>query len=130
MLVPAERGMSCGCQAESVDQEDDVGTRLRALREQAEQRLAQLDRDLDGMMQASRDTNADDEHDPEGATIAYERSQLGALRAQARARLVEVDAALERLDDGRYGRCEVCGAPVPVGRLAARPTARTCVAHA
>ncbi|WP_051707024.1 TraR/DksA family transcriptional regulator [Nocardioides aequoreus] len=110
--------------------DDDLAARLRELREEARQRLDELDHDLDGVVQASRDTNADDEHDPEGATIAYERSQLGALRAQARARLAEVDAALERLAAGRYGRCEVCGEPIPPARLVARPTARTCVAHA
>ncbi len=110
--------------------DDEVGARLLALREEAQRRLAELSDDLDGVMQASRDTNADDEHDPEGATIAYERSQLGALRAQARDRLADVDAALARLRAGGYGRCEVCGEPIPAGRLAARPTARTCVAHA
>jgi DnaK suppressor protein len=76
---------------------------------------------------ASRDTNADDEHDPEGATIAFERSQVGALVAQARDHLSEIDAALARLEAGQYGTCEVCHEPIPGGRLEARPSARTCV---
>jgi RNA polymerase-binding protein DksA len=73
------------------------------------------------------DTNADDEHDPEGATIAFERSQIGALVRAVRASLAEVDAAVERLDAGTYGVCEVCGAPIGEGRLEARPVARTCI---
>ena len=79
------------------------------------------------MVEASRDSNADDEHDPEGATIAFERSHVGALVEQARARLAEVDAALARLDAGTYGACERCGEPIGSGRLEARPTARHCV---
>ncbi|GAA3808858.1 TraR/DksA family transcriptional regulator [Nocardioides panacisoli] len=79
------------------------------------------------MVAASVDTNADDEHDPEGATIAFERSQIGALVRQVRSSLAEVDAAVERLEAGTYGVCEVCGAPIGDGRLEARPVARTCI---
>ncbi|MFG2110821.1 TraR/DksA family transcriptional regulator [Micromonospora chersina] len=69
-------------------------------------------------------------HDPEGATIAFERAQVAVLLAGARRRLAELDAALERLDAGRYGRCERCGLPIPAERLAVRPSARTCVSRA
>ena len=105
----------------------DAREALAAVRRQAEQRLAALTHDFDDVVAASLDTNADDEHDPEGATIAFERSQVGALVRQARERLAEVDAALARLDDGSYGRCESCGRPIAAGRLEARPEARTCV---
>jgi len=90
-------------------------------------RLDGLRRDFEGVVAASADSNADDEHDPEGATIAYERSQLGALIQQAERHLVEVRDALERLAAGRYGVCERCGGTVPAERLEARPVARTCV---
>ncbi|NHI19281.1 TraR/DksA C4-type zinc finger protein [Phycicoccus endophyticus] len=86
--------------------------------------------DLERLLEASRDSNADDEHDPEGQTIAFERSQHQALAAETRHRLAEVDAALARVADGSYGRCAVCGEPIAEGRLEARPTARTCVRHA
>ncbi len=85
---------------------------------------------MDRLVAASRDSNSDDEHDPEGQTIAYERSQLAALTAAMRVRLDEVDAALGRAAEGTLGRCDVCGETIPPGRLEARPTARTCVAHA
>ena len=42
----------------------------------------------------------------------------------------EVDAALQRIQRGEYGRCEVDGEDIDVGRLEALPTARTCAAHA
>ena len=103
---------------------------LLAERDEAVRRLAALDDDFAGVVAASRDTNADDEHDPEGATIAFERSQVDALARQARTRLAEVDAALARVEAGSYGTCERCGVPIAPARLDARPTARTCVEHA
>ena len=105
----------------------DAGARLDAERQQTLRRLAQLTEDFDEIVAASRDTNADDEHDPEGATIAFERSQIGALVRQARGHLDELDAAIERLVLGTYGVCERCGGPIPEGRLDARPTASLCI---
>ena len=105
-------------------------TRLEAERVHTLARLAGLEHDFAAVVAASRDTNADDEHDPEGATIAFERSQLDALARQARLQLVEIDAALGRLDDGTYGTCGVCGGPIGEERLAARPVARTCISCA
>jgi RNA polymerase-binding transcription factor DksA len=103
-------------------------TLLRA-REDAITQIATLHRDLDGVIDASRSSNADDEHDPEGATIAFERAQVAALLDAARRRLAELDAALERVEAGTFGRCEVCGQPIPAERLEVRPFARTCVGH-
>ena len=91
------------------------------------ERLDRLRGDLLGVVDASRDSNADDEHDAEGATIAFERSQVDALVRQAEAHMEEIAAALERVTDGRYGICAVCGEPIDPARLEARPVARTCV---
>jgi DnaK suppressor protein len=101
---------------------------LRA-REDAVVQIAALHRDLDGVIDAARSSNADDEHDPEGATIAFERAQVAALLDGARRRLAELDAALARVEAGTFGRCEVCGQPIPAERLEIRPFARTCVGH-
>jgi RNA polymerase-binding transcription factor len=106
---------------------DDVRDRLEAERQRAQRRLRALTADFDAVVASSRDTNADDEHDPEGATIAFERSQVGALVRQARHGLAEVEAAVRRLEAGTYGVCETCGAPVGDERLEARPTARLCI---
>lgn len=96
----------------------------------AEAEAATLARDLEALFAASRDSNADDEHDPEGATIGFERAQLTALLAAARQRITEVDDALHRIDEGTYGRCEQCGRPIAADRLAVRPFARRCIACA
>ena len=100
---------------------------LEAERQATLRRLAALTGDFDEVVAASRDSNADDEHDPEGATIAFERSQVAALVRQARERLTEISAALARLEDGSYGTCARCGQPIPAARLEARPAASTCV---
>jgi RNA polymerase-binding protein DksA len=101
--------------------------RLEAERQQMLRRLASLTDSFNAVVAASRDTNADDEHDPEGATIAFERSQVGALIRQGELRLAEIDAAVKRLDAGTYGTCEGCGRPIGQGRLTARPAAHTCI---
>lgn len=102
-------------------------SRLEAERELTLARLANLTDDFDAIVAASKDTNADDEHDPEGATIAFERSQVSTLVRQAQQHLTEIDAALARVDAGTYGVCERCGQPIAEGRLEARPVARTCI---
>lgn len=107
-----------------------AASRLRAERAELVARTERLDLDLARLVAASVDSNADDEHDPEGQTIAYERSQLTALTRQVRHDLGEIDSALARLAAGAYGTCEVCLRPIPPARLEARPTARTCVEHA
>jgi DnaK suppressor protein len=89
-----------------------------------------MTRDLELIFAASADSNADDEHDPEGQTIGYERAQLSALIQGAQAHLSRIEAATTRLQQGSYGICEVCSQPIPAARLEARPTAQTCVRHA
>jgi DnaK suppressor protein len=104
-----------------------VRQELLRLRASTEAEAATLARDLQALFAASRDSNADDEHDPEGATIGFERAQLTALLATARDRIAEVDAALSRVDAATYGICEQCGQPIAAERLAARPFARLCM---
>jgi RNA polymerase-binding transcription factor DksA len=106
---------------------DDLRVRLQHERRQTLERLASLTGDYDSVVAASLDTNADDEHDPEGATIAFERSQIGALVRQVGHHVAELDAALARVDLGTYGTCERCGQPIGAPRLEALPAARTCI---
>lgn len=106
---------------------DEARELLEAERQQALRRLSGLTGDFNEVVAASRDSNADDEHDPEGATIAFERSQVAALVLQVEHQLSEIEAAIERLAAGTYGVCEQCGQPIATVRLEARPAARTCI---
>ena len=103
--------------------------RLRRLRAETVAAIAELDARIAGVVAARADANADDEHDPEGATIAFERSQAAALRESAQRRLTEIDGALDRVAFGTYGACVVCGDLIPPARLAARPFASRCLRH-
>jgi RNA polymerase-binding protein DksA len=104
-----------------------VSDPLGAERAAALAQIAALTREFDEVVAASRASNADDEHDPEGATIAFERQQVVALLEQARRRLADVEAAVRAVEAGTYGICETCGRPIAAERLAARPAARTCI---
>jgi RNA polymerase-binding transcription factor len=100
---------------------------LAAQRADLVAQAADLRADLDGIVAAARGANADDEHDPEGATIAFERAQTAALLERTEARIADLDRALDRLAAGSYGICARCGRPIGAERLAARPDATTCV---
>jgi RNA polymerase-binding transcription factor DksA len=106
---------------------DDERQRLLAGRERTLERIGSLTRELGGIIDATALVASDDEHDPEGASTAFERQQVSALLELAAAQLVDLDAALARLDDGTYGSCQRCGSPIPAGRLEARPATRTCI---
>jgi RNA polymerase-binding transcription factor DksA len=91
------------------------------------ERIAALTRDRQGLIDSAAGVGVDDEHDPEGATIAFERSQLEAFLDLSHRHLTDLDRALRQLRVGDYGICETCGEPIASERLAARPTARTCI---
>ncbi|WP_418275267.1 TraR/DksA family transcriptional regulator [Isoptericola jiangsuensis] len=106
--------------------EDDLLARLAA----ADERIARHRATVEGIVASVRSENVDDEHDPEGATLAWERQQAAALLADAEADRRATLAALERVGAGTYGVCEVCGRTIPAERLAARPSTTRCVEHA
>ncbi len=100
--------------------------RLAAERTAALARLTSLEQEFRGIIESAGTGGTDDEHDPEGATIAFERQHVAALASQTRERLAEIDQALRRLSEGCYGICERCGRPIG----AARPAAARCLACA
>lgn len=89
--------------------------------------MAALTVELDDIVESSRFVATDDEHDPDGSTVGFERAKTAALLDAAWARLAEVDAALARMETGGFGACEECGKPIGAGRLLARPAARSCI---
>jgi len=101
---------------------------LESTRAAAAERVVALRRELADVISSASSTTGDDEHDPEGATIGFERAQAQALLDQAVAALADLDAALERQRAGAYGSCAECGRPIGTERLAARPAALRCIA--
>ena len=61
------------------------------------------------------------------ATQVFEQQRDLALREKNQQHLAAVEAAIQRLDDGTYGRCLRCGEPIASERLAALPWAAHCI---
>ncbi|HVC71854.1 MAG TPA: TraR/DksA C4-type zinc finger protein [Acidimicrobiales bacterium] len=90
-------------------------------------RIEAMTADFDGIVSAVAGMNGDDEHDPEGSTVAFERAQVAALLDEARSYQGDIERAEARLAAGAYAVCEACGAGIAPDRLAARPAVRTCI---
>ena len=103
-----------------------VAAEIEARRLRTRARLAQLERDVAALVAATHDA-PDDEHDPEGATIGFERAQASSLRDEAQTQLAELDRAAADLATGRLGTCARCGGPIGLDRLLARPTTQHCI---
>ena len=99
---------------------------LAAERERTEARLAALQKDFDAIV-SSAGAAADDEHDPEGSSTAFDRQHVAALIAAARDHQADIARAAARIEDGSYGTCDRCGRQIGAERLAARPATATCI---
>ena len=100
---------------------------LATERTEVQDRIDAMRAELASMQMSTVDSNADDEHDPEGSTVAFERAQVESLLERAEEHLAEVDAAAERYAAGRYGMCEKCDRKIASERLAALPSTRFCI---
>lgn len=104
---------------------------LHDLRTRLEQEKSALMRQR--QQEATDAVAAAEQHQPDVGdrqdAAATEAAQLAqwTLADHERARVDEIDAALQRMTDGSYGICELSDEPIPHGRLAAEPTARTTV---
>ncbi len=68
-------------------------------------------------------------HPAEDATELFLRQRNLAVSGDLQQELQDVEHALERIEAGTYGMCEVCGEPIPPERLEARPAATLCIRH-
>lgn len=72
-------------------------------------------------------SGSSDNHLGDTATATYDRELDQGLEEGAQQTLLEIDAALGRIEDGSYGACAVCGKPIGAERLRARPWAKLCI---
>ncbi len=63
----------------------------------------------------------------EEATEAQELEKRLALEKRTKEQMAETDHALEKLNKGTYGRCDICGQPIDPARLEARPRSNLCM---
>mgnify|MGYP001202554278 CR=1 FL=1 len=111
-------------------------TQARARLERERDRLVALrqsqgeDAALDQEQADSSGSLADyDQHPGDQGTETFERTKDLAVREQIDARLADIDAALDKIEAGTYGQCEICGRVIDPARLEARPSVRYCYEH-
>jgi DnaK suppressor protein len=68
-----------------------------------------------------------DDHIADTASETFLRELDGGLEENAEHLLGKVESALERIDEGTYGTCVVCGRKIPEERLHAVPYATLCL---
>jgi YteA family regulatory protein len=82
-----------------------------------------------GMNDSIGELSGYDNHPADIGTELYEREKDLALNEAAEHQLEEIELALLRMEDGTYGRCAVCGEPIPYERLEAVPATAYCKDH-
>lgn len=102
---------------------ESVRTSLEEERQQLEAQLHDLD-------VAEEDSLAFDENFADSGQVAAEQGEAKELANRLRDQLSDVQRALDKLDSGSYGKCEVCGSAIGDTRLEAMPAARYCIDHA
>ncbi len=107
---------------------------LDKFRAQLEQMRDGLRDELGELQEETANVNQSDSygvknHPAEDATELFSRERNLAVSGDLRQELDDVEHALERIADGRYGLCEVCGEPINLERLEARPAATLCIRH-
>lgn len=65
-------------------------------------------------------------HPADLGSDAFEQALSLALLENESSSIREIDAALERMDEGTYGACEECASPIDKARLRALPQATLC----
>lgn len=83
----------------------------------------------DGPEDDSPSDPASFDHPADAASDAFEREKELSILDEVQAELDDVERALQRLDDGTYGRCEACGNDIGDERLTAVPATRFCLDH-
>ncbi len=102
----------------------------------ARTRLEQMLRDLDESAKTLEaegagdigELNTVDQHPADLGSEVFDAQRQSAVLDVARDQRAQVVAALQRIDDGSYGRCLACGEPIADERLDVRPEAAYCMA--
>jgi DnaK suppressor protein len=107
--------------------EADFRSLLDSERASALERVHTLRTELAWLAGDAEDANGDDEHDPEGCTLGFERARVAALLRDAESVLSDLDRASTKLAVGNYAVCESCGQTITPERLEALPATRSCI---
>lgn len=111
-----------------------AGLRLQLLEEKSELEAHLEQNDHLGMErghahESMGELSSYDNHPADEATELYEREKDNALLEHYKLELYNVNHALEAMENGTYGKCEVCGKEIPLERLEALPNTTYCIEH-
>ena len=91
-------------------------------------RLGELLNEADQAVKNISEANAETSSDPtDQAVQELDRSRLLRFKDRERKLIRKIEKALNRIEDGSYGGCESCGAPISDARLRARPMTTLCI---
>ena len=82
---------------------------------------------LDESRSSGEMTDFDTEHPADFGSETFEREKDLALSENIASLLMKVDRALDKLDEGTYGKCDRCGQNISEERLEALPYAALCI---
>ncbi len=103
---------------------------LDAVRAELESERVGYLRQLEELASSGDTASAFDEGFADSGQVAAEQGETRVLAASLTEQLADVERALAKLDEGAYGKCEACGAPIAGPRLEAMPATRYCIEHA
>jgi len=109
---------------------DELRGAVEAEKDSLEEEMASHGKNAGAMWEGSSGSEGEEADPVDAADNIEELATNIPLVAEMQRRKKELDAALERMDKGTYGRCETCNQPIPFDRLEANPAALTCVEHA
>ena len=108
---------------------DAARTRLTQERERVSALLANLEADAEAQKDSLQELSVVDEHQGDIGTETFEREKDLSIIESMQAELEDIDAALQRVEAGTYGNCEICKRDIGDDRLDAVPATRFCVEH-
>lgn len=73
------------------------------------------------------DANANAGDSADIAALEINQASLQKIGKRESYLLRKIDLALKKIDEGTFGECEMCGEPIAVARLRARPVAQLCI---
>ena len=103
---------------------------LTTLRASLEEERSHLRSQLGELEAGNESSLTFDENFADSGQVAAEQGEAMALASSLKEQLDDIERALQKMDEGTYGKCEVDGEPIAEARLEAMPATRYCIKHA
>src|SRR5215475_11540480 len=117
-IVGRDHSLQCNWMQSDMNEHEEIAKALKARLSELRTHLAKVDRSLHKLLPA----------DSEDQAIELENQEaLEVIKKTETKEIHQIEAALKRISEGKYGTCAKCGEPIDPRRLKALPTAATCI---